>query len=102
VTKGQDPKGTTIQLVMRPWLHETSYHAVTIHRYTIYYYSLVSIIDLPCDFVDEMKQHGQARLARILANDIGRSQVKQRGTQLGTHGVDQHVFARPVSPGNQH
>jgi len=80
----------------------SSTSTLNIHRYTIYNYSLTSIIDLPCNFVDEMKQHGQARLARILANDVGRSQVEQRGTQLGTNGVDQPVFARPASPGNQH
>ena len=49
-----------------------------------------------------MKEHIEARLARVLAHDVGGCEVKQRGAQLGADGVEEHGLAAALGPGHQH
>jgi len=56
----------------------------------------------PGHFVDEMEQHSESWFSGIFSHDISRSQVEQRGPQLGAHCVDQHVFAGSVCSSDEH
>jgi hypothetical protein len=40
-----------------------------------------------------MDEHVEARLAGILAQDVGGRQVEEGGVQLRAHGVHQHALA---------
>ena len=47
--------------------------------------------------VDEVDEHDEAGLARVLAGDVGGAEVEERGAQLVAHRRDQHPLPRPCT-----